>query len=261
MTNKIINNYLKRSRLLSFNLANRDAWVAEQAQLLPRATKVLDVGAGSCPYRDLFAHCDYKTQDFGQLKNDQLRFGSYGKIDYACEATSIPVADGSFDAILCTEMLEHVPEPHLVIREFARILKPGGRLILTAPLGSGLHQEPYHFYGGFTPYWYQKFLADAGFLDILVTPNAGFYAFYAQESLRFLQLSNPLRLHAGFPIKLVWAPFWLLLLPLLGGVIPLIGHWFDRFDTEKKFTVGYHVIARRGLTRSEDRDNISPPPR
>src|SRR5258708_19124467 len=72
-------------------------------------------------------------------------------MDVVSEAHAIPVCDASFDAIVCTEVLEHVPEPIAVVREFGRIVAPGGRLILTAPLGSGIHQEPYHFYGGVNP--------------------------------------------------------------------------------------------------------------
>ena len=164
---------VKSSRLLNFNQVDRDRWVRQQAQRLRPGSRVLDVGAGSSPYRDAFAHCEYWTQDFTQLQPDQLRHGGYGAIDYVCDATAIPVADASFDAVLCTEMLEHVPEPIRVVRELARILKPGGSLILTAPLGSGLHQEPFHFYGGYTPYWYQRFLPEAGFDRIQIESNAG----------------------------------------------------------------------------------------
>lgn len=244
MTDKILHR-LKHSRLLAFNLANRDAWVAEQAQLLPRGAKVLDVGAGSCAYRDHFRHCDYKTQDFQQLQNHQLRDGSYGVIDYVCDATAIPVADASFDAILCTEVLEHVPEPVKVIAEFARILKRGGKLILTAPLGSGIHQEPHHYYGGYTPYWYEKFLPMQGFSRISIVANAGFFKFYSQESLRFLQLSRPFRLRMPVLIELLWLPLWVLLAPFLGLFIPLVCAYLDRFDIEKRFTVGYHVTAEK----------------
>jgi hypothetical protein len=49
------------------------------------------------------------------------------------------------------------------LKEFARLLKPGGRLFLSAPLLSGLHMEPYHFYGGFTHYWYRHWLPQVGF--------------------------------------------------------------------------------------------------
>lgn len=235
---------LGRTPLFAFNLIYRDRWVAEQAARLAVGSRVLDLGAGSCPYRALFGHCEYRTQDFTGLQGDQLRHGGYGQIDFVCDASAVPVADGSFDAILCTEMLEHVPDPLAVIRECARLLRPGGRLLLTAPLGSGIHQAPHHYYGGFTPYWHQRFLAQVGFTDIMVEPNACSRKFFSQEALRFLSTTRPFA-RLPFLISLLWLPFWLLLLPILAGLIPLASHFLDRYDRDCHFTVGYHVSAVR----------------
>ncbi len=244
---------IKSSRLLNFNQVDRDRWVRWQAQRLPPGSRVLDVGAGSGPYRDAFAHCEYRSQDFAQLKPDQLRHRGYGAIDYVCDASAIPVADASFDAVLCTEMLEHVPEPIAVMRELARILKPEGLLILTAPLGSGIHQEPFHFYGGYTPYWYQRFLPEAGFEQIQIEPNAGSLRFYGQESIRFVYNTRPFALRMPFTLALLWMPIWLLLTPVLALFVPLACAALDRFDQDKRFTVGYHVTARRAAAESGQR--------
>lgn len=236
------------SDLFSFNLRNRDRWIAAQAESVPAGARVIDVGAGSAPYRELFAHCDYKTQDFAQLDSHQIRHGGYSAIDYVGDATSIPVADGAFDVVLCSEVLEHHPEPIALVREFGRILAPGGRLILTAPLGSGIHQEPYHFYGGYTPYWYAKFLGDAGFDDIRTEANEGSFRHFGQESIRFLRLTRPGALGLPWYGELMWAPCWLLLLPVLGLAVPLAAKVLDRHDREQRFTVGYHVTAMRAAS-------------
>lgn len=233
------------SDLFAFNLRNRDRWIAAQAASVPKGAKVLDVGAGSAPYRALFNQCDYSTQDFSELKPDQLRHGGYGAIDIVSPAHAIPVTDASFDVLLCTEVLEHVPEPIAVIREFGRILRPGGRLILTAPLGSGIHQEPYHFYGGYTPYWYEKFLAENGFESVGVTANAGTLRHIAQETIRFVRLTGPFGFAAPWYIHLVWLPFWIMLAPALAFAVPIAAKLLDRYDAEKRFTVGYHVTAVR----------------
>jgi SAM-dependent methyltransferase len=233
------------SDLLAFNLRSRDQWIAEQAGRVPAGSKVLDVGAGSAPYRALFAHCEYKTQDFAQLRADQLRHGGYAPIDVVSEADAIPVADGSFDAVICTEVLEHVPEPIAVVREFGRIVAPGGRLILTAPLGSGIHQEPYHFYGGYTPYWYQRFLKEAGFDSITVSANAGTLRHVAQETIRFVGMTRPFGFAAPWHIQVLWLPLWLILAPILALGVPIAAKILDRFDSGQRFTVGYHVTAIR----------------
>lgn len=243
---KIIRSYLRRSKVFNFNCVERDVWVCEQASKIPTSSIILDVGAGSCPYREYFSHCDYKTQDFASLSPEQLRGRTgYGKIDYLCDATNIPVSESSFDAVLCTEVLEHVPEPIRVIYEFARIIKPGGKLLLTAPLGSGIHQEPYHFYGGYTPFWYQKFLTEAGFSEIFVQPNGGFFKHYSQESIRFVRMTVPWKMKTNFVFLILWSPIWLILFLWLAVVLPICCHWLDRLDHEQHFTIGYHVVATR----------------
>lgn len=141
--------------------------------------------------------------------------------------------------------MEHIAEPLKVVAEFARVLKSGGRLLMTAPLGSGIHQEPHHYYGGFTPYWYRRFFPELGFGDLSIEANAGSFAFFSQESLRFLQSTAPWRLNAPFLVRVSWAPFWIVLLPFLAGIVPLASHLLDRYDQEQRFTVGYHVTARR----------------
>ena len=237
--------YIASSPIFAFNQVFRDRWVAKQAASLEPGSRVLDVGAGSCPYRSLFSHCDYRAQDFTMLEGSQLRYGGYGIIDYVCDINSIPVAAASFDAILCTEVLEHLPEPISAVRELARLLRPGGRIFLTAPLGSGIHQDPFHFYGGFTPHWYRRFLFEAGFEHIRIEANGGFYRHFGQESLRFILMTRPFT--SGMPVwlTLAAAPVWLFAAPFFGILVPIICSILDRFDGEKRFTVGYHVTARR----------------
>lgn len=236
----------RRSAVFNFNVVERDAWVARQAASLSAGSRVLDAGAGSCPYRALFAHCDYQTQDFTSLQGEQLSGGQYGAMDYVCDIASIPVEDDSFDAVLCSEVIEHVPDPVAVMAEFARILKPGGRLIITAPLGSGIHQEPYHFYGGYTPFWYDKVLTEKGFEKINVQANGGSLKAFAQESLRFVQMTMPFAGILPAFVSLIWLPVWLLLLPLLAGIVPLAAHLLDGFDRQQHFTVGYFISATKG---------------
>jgi SAM-dependent methyltransferase len=147
-------------------------------------------------------------------------------------------------------MLEHVPEPAKVVRELGRILRAGGRVFLTAPLASGLHQEPDHYYGGFTPFWYQRYLGEAGFQEIRVVANGGFFKHYGQESQRFSALLDPRRLpRAALPLV---APFWAATLPWFRVIVPVACDVLDRLDTHRQFTVGYHVSATRS-----DRRNVS----
>jgi SAM-dependent methyltransferase len=168
----------------------------------------------------------------------------YTELDYRSDINDIPVPAKSFDVVLCTEVLEHVPEPIKAVKEIGRILKGGGRLLLTAPLGSFLHQEPQHFYGGFTPHWYRKFLTQAGFEIESIEPNQGFFSWFGQEAVRFSTLIEPQRTrHIGMLGWIGLSVLWLITLAFLRGLFPLIGGLMDRLSLEQIATVGYHVVA------------------
>lgn len=229
-------------RVYGFNYYNRDRWVEKMAASVPSGAFVLDVGAGPGKYRELFAHCTYKTQDFGQ---EPGTIGRYTKLDYECDITAIPVLDASFDVVLCTEVLEHIPEPFAAVSEMARILRPGGLLVLTAPLGSFLHQEPFHFYGGYTPQWYRTFLSRAGLSIRSIERNQGFFSLMGQEVSRaceLLRLRNTghLKPHARLGTTLVW----LASVPL-AWIVPPVANWLDTLGLEEMATIGYHVCAQR----------------
>lgn len=228
--------------VIEFNQAGRDAWVASVARDLPAGARVLDVGAGECRYRPLLAHCQYEAHDFCQYKGSTGGFRepwTYGVIHHVSDITAIPAPAESYDAILCTEVLEHVPEPIAALREMARLLRPGGRLFLSAPLGAGLHQQPYHFYGGYTPHFYRRFLPEFGLEIVRISPNGGFYRHLAQEVARAGWLIQRRR---GYPR---WRPeYWLLRLVFRN----LAPRWLAGLDDEhliEEFTVGYHVEAHK----------------
>jgi SAM-dependent methyltransferase len=236
-----------RRRTWSFNTERRREWVARQAAMVPEGAHVLDVGAGVGQYRQLFAHCDYRAHDFGLEAGTQ---GQYTNLDYRSDITALPVPDAAFDVVLCTEVLEHVPEPIAALAEIVRILRPGGSLLLSAPLGSHLHQEPYHFYGGYTPYWYARFLPAAGCDITSVESNCGFFSFFGQEALRFSHYLRPRHTRQlGFPRRMFLTGVWIAALPAC-QLLPMLGSLLDRWDLERIATVGYHVVAVKRTSTS-----------
>ncbi len=96
--------------------------------------KVLDVGAQYCPYYPLFKDkCEsYTSMD---LVDTPL-------VDFACDAENMPIEDGSFDLVLCTQVLEHCHNPQRIVDECYRVLKPGGEFIVTVPSIYPLHGYP-----------------------------------------------------------------------------------------------------------------------
>ncbi len=229
-----------RRAFFDYNQWERDQWVARQARRVLAGSRVLDVGAGRGPYRQLFAHCEYRAHDFGK---EPGTIGQYTALDYESDILTLPVADASFEVLLCTEVLEHVPEPAAAVREMARVLRPGGRLLLTAPLGSVLHQEPYHFYGGFTPHWYRRSLPAAGLAVESIDPNRGFFSLFGQEGKRFSALIDPRRTAGCGAARIGLTVLWALTLPVLRWGFPLLGPALDTLRLEQVATAGYHVAA------------------
>jgi SAM-dependent methyltransferase len=238
-----------RRRTWSFNTERRREWVARHAAATPPGSRVLDVGAGVGQYRQLFQHCEYRAHDFGL---EPATSGQYTPLDYESDITAIPVPDASFDVVLCTEVLEHVPEPIVALNEMVRILRPGGSLLISAPLGSHLHQEPYHFYGGYTPHWYSRFLPAAGCEVASIESNSGFFSFFGQEAQRFSEYLRPRHTRRlGFVRSAFLTGVWIVMLPA-SHLLPLLGSVLDRWDLERIATVGYHVVAVKQSRNQRD---------
>jgi SAM-dependent methyltransferase len=136
-----------------------DRFAQNAAASVPPGALVLDAGAGNSPYRTHFetAGHRYESADFAELKKTYAR-----DLTYRCRLESIPVEDARFDLVLCTQTLEHLPEPLAALREFRRVLKPAGSLWLSAPLFFPEHEAPYDFYR-YTQYGFRYLLEQAGF--------------------------------------------------------------------------------------------------
>ena len=174
----------------NINEANHQSWLKKTLAALPNGLRILDAGAGELDNRNLCSHQNYVSQDFcryqgaGDGKGLQVDKWDTSQIDIVSDISAIPEPNQAFDAILCAEVLEHVPDPTFALDEFARLLKPGGRLILTAPFASMVHMAPYHFCSGFSRYWYEHHLDKRGFSITELTANGDWFAYCKQELMR-----------------------------------------------------------------------------
>lgn len=122
----------KEARFKNINTENRECWIKRQLHILPEGTSILDAGAGQMRWKEDCRHLRYTSQDFDQYdgKGDEkgLQNGSWntGRVDIVSDIIDIPVENASYDAVLCTEVLEHLPSPELAIKEFGRIVREGG---------------------------------------------------------------------------------------------------------------------------------------
>lgn len=97
---------------------------------------LLDVGCGNKPYKSYFE--PFVERHIGLEYSPESVYRGCAA-DVFGDAMRIPLEDNSVDTILCTEVLEHIPNPEKAIAEFARILRPNGVVITTAPFFYPIH--------------------------------------------------------------------------------------------------------------------------
>lgn len=207
---------------------------------VPPGQRLLD--AGDLRNKQFCGHLDCVSQGFCQYegKGDgiALQTGQLDtrRIDLVSDITSIPAADHSFDVVVYTEVLEHVPDPVAALREFTRLLRPGGCLIITAPFCSLTHFAPFHFASGLSRYWYERHLQALSCTLEQIKPNGGWFDYMAQELWRLPWAGKTYANHFLGWLALISA------LPLLA--VMWVMKRLDRGSSEL-LTFGWQVVARK----------------
>lgn len=199
--------------------------------------RVLDVGAGEAPWRDLLpVGVEYVGVDadlsgeFGMRRKSSITY---------YDGKRLPYDDGSFDHVLCTEVLEHVSDPLAFLADVKRVLRHGGTLILTVPWSARLHHLPYD-YGRFTRFGLAALLESTGYSGVTIEERGNDIAVIANKLIvLMIRLLRPRTMR-----NCVWT--WLLaalLLPitvvfLVAAHIALLSRTGSKEDP-----LGYGVIA------------------
>lgn len=214
-------------------------FLSRAAESLPANSRVLDVGAGSAPYRELFEHTEYRTLDrVSSVHRDRVGF------DIEAEAEAIPLEDGCIDIVVCTQVLEHLPQPLKALCEFHRVLASEGRLFLTAPLVWEEHEAPFDFYR-YTRSGLDELLSQAGFEKIEIAARGNCFETLAQllRNARWsLSLTSDPDEQAAFA-RLEELSDELLRMSAL--------------DARKAFPLGYQVSATRPITSKRTNENTA----
>jgi SAM-dependent methyltransferase len=121
--------------------------------------KTLDVGCGSKPYRSLFPNA---TEYIGMDIEESREITVNDDVDVFFDGQTFPFEDNSFDSIVCTEVLEHVFKPYEFLLEIHRVLKPGGKALLTSPFVWIEHGKPYD-YARYTSFGLKHLVETCGF--------------------------------------------------------------------------------------------------
>lgn len=172
--------------------------------------RLVDLGCGAKPYRGLFA--PYVTEHFGVdfAGTADLHYGAQTRADLLVDGTDTKLPGGSFQTLLCTQVLEHVYDAPAFVRECRRLLAPGGKGIFTVPFLWQCHAEP-HDYLRYTRHGLRRLFEEGGLRVLELEPLGGAYAALIQTrivSLDCRELANPVHRAARKAANLVRLP-WL----------------------------------------------------
>jgi SAM-dependent methyltransferase len=220
----------------SVNLLSRDyltvgpieRWLASVGISYARG-RLLDAGCGSKPYQPLFSHVTdcYVGADLTQNRENSVDV-IVGSSDL------LPFQDVSFETVLSTQVLEHVPEPAVYLSKLARVLAPGGHLLLTCPASYMLHEEP-HDYFRFTSHGLRQLLHKAALTVVRIDTAGGAWRLIGQILLN----------HKAYGRR--WK------IPIVSGIVyytvlvvgNLIFSLLDNFNTNRSDPANYMLIARK----------------
>jgi SAM-dependent methyltransferase len=229
-------------------------FLIEQRELLAADAVVLDAGAGAKPYQFVFNDLEYESTDMpdGFYKEPH---------DFECFLDDISRPDNYYDCVVLTQVLEHVPDPLAVVKEIGRVLKPGGKLLLSVPLNTPLHGEPWHFFN-FTHYGIAQLATSS---DLLLSEiekvGGGFWLLgkhFPDAFRKLVKQYDPFRAkkrgqNVGLCILscFMLLPIWIFVyLPGAYLLRPLF-YWLECVDRVKSFTLGYTAVLQKPLISEE----------
>jgi SAM-dependent methyltransferase len=225
-------------RLIDPHTEAIDDFICEGIRFIGSGGRVLDAGAGEGRFRRLFSQAQYVGVDLAV--GDAL--WDYSAIDVNADLLAVPFRENTFDLALNTQVLEHVREPKAILLEIFRVLKPGGRLLLTAPQGWYEHQAPQDYFR-FTSFALRYLLETTGYVVEEIKPMGGYFRYLGNRIGHLSKVLFPVRRRLFW--KVFWFPLELVTVAVFSGLIPIALTALDFLDRERSFTLGYRCIARK----------------
>lgn len=214
-------------KYFSATLYDHDSKIKKQIKSYARGS-VLDVGSGSSPFKGIIIRCSEKYDTFDREQRD-------APLTYLGDIHSLSkIVRGSYDTIICFEVLEHVQEPEGALREIREALSDGGTLLMSVPHISRLHEEPHDYYR-FTKYGLKYLLTKNSFQVIAIVPYGGLFSFFSHQ-------------WSSFFILVFWRVPVLKYLAMFFNIIlfVLTSYFLDTLlDRRKIFAQGYICIAKK----------------
>lgn len=200
------------------------------ATLAPEMSGVLlDIGGGPGKrYKDMFTNVSkYMVLDIEEIY----------KPDIVGSVEEIPMDNESIDSILCTQVLEHVPHPTKALSEIFRILKPGGKALITVPQLNELHEEPRDFFR-YTCFGLETLCKEQGFRVLKMDQRGQYASCMAQMRIRrYIDLLQPYQNKFSM---IILCP-----LTLIYTKIALLIDTIDTTTSSKKHAIGWAVLLQK----------------
>jgi 2-polyprenyl-3-methyl-5-hydroxy-6-metoxy-1,4-benzoquinol methylase len=188
--------------------------------------RLLDIGCGNMPFREYLSAlvAEYHSLDIAQ---------KLPEVDFVSDIQDMrSLAQASYDTVLCSEVLEHIPQPNKAISEVYRILRPGGKFILSVPYLGRLHEEPFDYFR-YTKYGLQFLLENHGFRVLEIVATGSLFSFLGH------QISTVVVCSVWHVPILNYCAFW-----LNASLCTFPCYWLDRFFAiAHKLPLGYVAVA------------------
>ncbi len=187
---------------------------------------LLDIGCGKKPYKEIF---NSRTAKYIGLDPNEK------SADINEDFYKSSISANSFDTILATQVLEHVPYPKEFLRKCNKILKTKGIIIISVPLLAGIHEEPHDYYR-FTKYALSNLLENTNFSIVYIKEQGNVYTslsfilcFYLEEKFNRFLLKYPKKF----------------LIAIIQGITYLLSFLSKDFTMSSKYPLNYIVVARK----------------
>ncbi len=166
--------------------------------------KTLDVGCGTKPYEKLFNHSQYVGLEYDTGIDSEKK-----QADFYYDGKTFPFTENEFDSVVTNQVLEHVFTPDDFLSEISRVLKPGGKLLLTVPFVWDEHEQPFD-YARYSSFGLTALLEKHGFKIIELRKSVNDYrvlgqlfnAYFYKITRRNILLKNAVLLLVMAPVTI-----------------------------------------------------------